>query len=54
MGPALVQCGSIPAIAFVAGTKLLAAAGKDGNLALWLGRDDGGCHRLDQISAVRR
>jgi WD40 repeat protein len=35
VGPALVQSGPIPAVAFVSGTKLLAAAGKDGNLALW-------------------
>jgi hypothetical protein len=35
VGPALVQTGPIPAIAFVSGTKFLAAAGKDGNLALW-------------------
>ena len=35
VGPALVQSGPIPAIAFVSGTNLLAAAGKDGELALW-------------------
>jgi WD40 repeat protein len=35
LGPALVQSGPIPAIAFVSRTKLLRAAGKDGNLALW-------------------
>ena len=35
MGPPLIQSGPIPAIAFVSGTKLLAAAGKDGELALW-------------------
>jgi WD40 repeat protein len=35
VGPALVQSGPVPAIAFVSGTKLLAAADRDGHLALW-------------------